>query len=189
MKKLLTSIAAALILLVAMPALAQEKSVPAEGMTIQLLNSDGRVVETTKTDDKGDWSFTVGPGTYAINIPQKTIESTAMAINEKGLPGEKKPVKGTKVAKPASGRMASGGTEESDGLSSSPEVSFSLNFSKITWACVTDNTGQSSGKRQHSPITFVKEWGASTPQFSCTASSTTLGGSIRGTWDVKSNTR
>lgn len=26
-------------------------------------------------------------------------------------------------------------------------------------------TGQSSGKRTHSPVTFVKEWGPSTPQF------------------------
>jgi len=26
-------------------------------------------------------------------------------------------------------------------------------------------TGQHSGKRQHKPVTFVKEWGASTPQF------------------------
>src|SRR5262245_49473173 len=26
-------------------------------------------------------------------------------------------------------------------------------------------TGQASGKRQYSPVTFVKEWGASSPQF------------------------
>ena len=27
-------------------------------------------------------------------------------------------------------------------------------------------TGQASGKRQHKPVTFVKEWGAATPQLS-----------------------
>ena len=192
MKKLLNSLAAALMLFAAVPTLAQDKSVPAEGMTIQLLNSDGRVVETTKTDDKGDWSFTVSPGTYSINIPQRSIEVCAMAINEKGLPGEKKPVKGTKVAKPASGRMSSGETGESDGSSPSPEVTFSLNYTKITWDHATREagSGMASGKRQHKPVTFVKEWNASTPQlFQAMEQGTKLEGTVKASWNLKENVK
>jgi hypothetical protein len=37
-------------------------------------------------------------------------------------------------------------------------------------------TGQASGKRMHKPVTFVKEWGAATPQLS----------QVKPTYDVKS---
>jgi hypothetical protein len=39
-------------------------------------------------------------------------------------------------------------------------------------------SGMASGKRTHHPVTFVKEWGASTPQFR----------SMKITWNPKSNT-
>ncbi len=38
-------------------------------------------------------------------------------------------------------------------------------------------SGQATGKRQHGPVTFVKEWGAATPQLSA----------MRATWDLKTN--
>ncbi len=42
-----------------------------------------------------------------------------------------------------------------------PGISFHYNVKSPRDAA----SGQASGKRQHSPVTFVKEWGASTPQF------------------------
>ena len=38
---------------------------------------------------------------------------------------------------------------------------------RFSYECVSPrdaNTGQASGKRQHRPVTFTKEWGASSPQ-------------------------
>lgn len=38
-------------------------------------------------------------------------------------------------------------------------------------------TGQASGKRQHQPVTFVKEWGAATPRLSA----------VKPSWNIKTN--
>ena len=84
MRLLKQFIVIAVVTWVATTGVAQEKTITVEDMKIQLLNSDGRVVSSTTTDKKGEWSFTdLSPGTYTINIPASTIEIVGMAINSK----------------------------------------------------------------------------------------------------------
>ncbi|MEM9734883.1 MAG: Ig-like domain-containing protein, partial [Pseudomonadota bacterium] len=41
-----------------------------EGITVELLDTDGNVVDTTTTDDTGKYKFTVDAGTYAVRFPE-----------------------------------------------------------------------------------------------------------------------
>ncbi len=73
------------------------------------------------------------------------------------------------------------GDLDGDGVSDDAYLKLACTEGKLTqsWYQVKgprdSASGQASGKRQHRPVTFVKEWGAATPQLSA----------IKPTYDIK----
>lgn len=156
MKKTLASLAVAMIALTAqaLPSFAQSQ--PVAGLEILVCNEDGKVVAKTKTTADGSWSFNnlKASADYYLKIEEKAVSNARMAINEKGVPSKKKSTK-------SNARTASTGDLDGDG-----DLDFQISFDKSDDVVYRDAaSGQASGKRQHHPVTFVKEWGASTPQF------------------------
>lgn len=167
MKMTLASLIAMIALLLGNSAFAQENPLP--GLEIQLKNADGKVVKTCITKDDGSWSFDdLDAGEYSINIETAKITKSRSNIQNNRM-----------KAKEKANRSA---TADADGDGS--DIQFSLNFNKITYKAPRDAaSGQATGKRQHAPVTFVKEWGASSPQlFQVTASGGTISGHAG--WDL-----
>ena len=73
---------------------------------------------------------------------------------------------------PATYIVVQAGDLDGDGVSDDAYLKLACSDGKLTnsWYQVKgprdSASGQSSGKRQHRPVTFVKEWGAATPQLS-----------------------
>ena len=73
---------------------------------------------------------------------------------------------------PATYVVVQAGDLDGDGVSDDAYLKLACSDGKLTqaWYQVKGPrdaaSGQASGKRQHRPVTFVKEWGAATPQLS-----------------------
>jgi hypothetical protein len=181
MKKMLASLFAMLALAIAAPVLAQDNAV--EGLELQLKDADGKVVKTCVTTKDGSWSFDgLDAGDYTLDIDARKATKTRSNIQNNRMAAMKAKEKANRT-KSSDYRDAD---SDGDGLDdSSEEIRFNLTFDEITYNVKSPRdlaTGQSSGKRTHKPVTFVKEWGPSTPQFKVTQS----GGKIKGhlNWDL-----
>lgn len=167
MKRSLVALLIAFTVSLALPSLvtAQDNS-GVEGVTIQLLDENRKLVASTTTDANGKWSFGAtnttyhgGKGSsslrasadYYLKIDDKAVSTAKMAINEKGLPVKKK------KSKPSNARLVN---EPVDADSDDDGV---LYFEYNVKAPRDVATGQSSGKRQHGEVVITKEWNATTP--------------------------
>jgi hypothetical protein len=179
MKRTFASLVAMIALLLGTAVQAQENALP--GLEIQLKNADGKVVKTCTTKDDGTWSFdNLDAGEYTLNVETAKITKSRSNIQNNRLAAAKL------KAKEKANRMVSTSTADADSDGDGvEELSFTLNFNEISYGVKSPRdvaTGQSSGKRTHKPVTFVKEWGASSPQFKVTATGGTVSG--KANWDL-----
>jgi hypothetical protein len=175
MKKTLASLLATIALLFSGSAMAQDN--PLAGLELQLKNADGKVVKTCITKDDGSWSFDgLTEGEYTLGVDgQKVTKSRSNIQNNRVM---------MMKAKEKANRSKSA-TADADSDGDGVDIEFTLNFNKITYKNESREagSGMATGKRQHAPVTFVKEWNASTPQlFNVTASGGTISG--KASWDL-----
>jgi hypothetical protein len=180
MKRTFASLIAMIALLLGSAAQAQENALP--GLEIQLKNADGKVVKTCITGDDGSWSFdNLDAGEYTINIETAKITKSRSNIQNNRLAAAK-----LKAKEKANRTVSTASTDADSDGDTAEELRFTLNFNEISYGVKSPRdvaTGQSSGKRTHKPVTFVKEWGASTPMlFNVTKSAGSISGI--GTWDL-----
>lgn len=177
MKKTLASLVAMIALLLGSAVQAQEN--PLAGLEIQLKNADGKIVQRCITKDDGSWSFdNLDVGEYTVYVEGQKITKSRSNIQNNRVALMK--------AKEKANRMASStSTTDTDG-DGLDEISFTLNFNAVTYSVKSPRdaaSGQATGKRTHKPVTFVKEWGASTPQlFNVVAAGGTISGKAH--WDL-----
>lgn len=178
MKKMLASVLATLVLMLSAPAIAQENAV--EGLELHLKNADGKVVQKCVTKKDGSWSFDdLEAGEYTLDVNAKTATKSRSNIQNNRMAAMKAKEKANKTKSSSNYRDAD---SDGDGLE---EISFTLNFNEIAYNVKSPRdaaSGQASGKRTHKPVTFVKEWGASTPQFKVAQAGGTVSGHT--TWDL-----
>ena len=167
---------------------AAQKKAPLPEVEIQLLNSEGRVVQRQSTSQDGSWSFVdLPPGEYSLDIATKEIEEAALLV-----PAIQK-VRDA-ASRSRSGVNVAAGDVTGDGHAVMEEVS--LNFTKIEYGHFESkrqndardrSSGQATGKRTHKPVVFVKEFDrASSPLITITKAGGSVSGTVHGTYDVKS---
>jgi hypothetical protein len=178
MKKMISSMLAALVLLVAAPVLAQGDAV--EGIELLLKNANGKVVQKCVSQKDGSWSFTeLEPGNYTVDVNAKTATKSRSNIQNNRLAAMKVKEKANRTKSSSDFRDTD---SDGDGLE---EISFTFNFNEVSYDVKSPRdagSGMASGKRTHHPVTFVKEWGAATPQFKVSKSGGTVSGIV--TWDL-----
>lgn len=162
-------------------------------LEIRLCDADGKVVSMVKTKEDGSFSFRCpSEGEYSLVVTNKAMESARVAINTKGTGADK-----GRTATRATATFTDGTTENvtSSRTASSDQksVDFFLDIDDdcdgIT-AIVSPRdaaSGLPTGKRQHKPVTIVKELDKSTPLLMCSKSGSVVRGHVG--YDVKSNTK
>ena len=175
MIKIFASLLVAILALASAPAQATAQENGVAGLEILLVDAGGKVVAKTKTKADGSWSFGTSnlraSADYYLKIEEKAVSSARMAINQKGLPSKKKK---------SNARTASTGDLDGDG-----DLDFHLTIDENEGIELRDrSTGMATGKRAHKPVTFTKEWGASTPILFKSVGVSCTG---KVTWSVRTN--
>ena len=167
---------------------------PAAGVELQLVDDNGKVIGTTKTKKDGSWKFTVpSEGKYKL-VMFGVLEPASVAINTKGTGADKGRSAGKdKQTFTATATLSDGTTENrtSGGHETEIEVlDFNLEITSSDASIVSPRdaaSGQSSGKRQHSPLKILKRIDKSTPLLYSAKSGGTIAGTM--TYDLKKGTK
>jgi hypothetical protein len=203
-RTLVSSLVALLITFITIPAFAQRGGVVADGavgeastegrcadIEIRLCDADGKVVSMMKTKADGSFSFRCpSSGEYSLVVTDRALESARVAINTKGTGAEKGRVaiktKGTGADK---NRTASQGEEASSRAHSDIFLDIDDDCDGISAVLSPRDaaSGLPTGKRQHKPMTFVKDLDKSTPILMCSKEGATVRGHIG--YNVKENVK
>jgi hypothetical protein len=119
---------------------------PIPGLDVKLINADGQVIKTVKTDAKGAFTCTLDEGVYGVCISQEACAAVIKTKTKSNQSNDRTYTSGHFMLNLDGSSDIVVGDLNSDG-----------SLDKVQTAREA-SSGMATGRRMHKPFTITKEW-------------------------------